>query len=179
MQLKQRKLFLRRNLTLIGALALVGVLTAPALAASGDTFTVKRMSEELARDIAQGALEACRETGYQVAAVVVDRNGDPVAILRDVFAPRVMIEIAMRTANTVVMSGVDSSEFVRNAKALAEKLDHLGITLSEAGAVRIEAADGSFLGAVSVSGAPTGEDDEKCVRKALNAVGERLMFGDM
>nr|WP_296820819.1 heme-binding protein [Thiobacillus sp.] len=110
---------------------------------------------------------------------MVDRNGDPVAILRDVFAPRIMIEIAMRTANTVVMSGVDSGEFVRNAKDLAEKLDHIGITLSEAGAVRIEAADGSFLGAASVSGAPTGEDDERCVRKALKAVEERLMFDDM
>lgn len=179
MSLKQRKPFFRRNIPVIRAFVLVGVLMAPVTAVGDDIFAVKRMSEELARDIAQGALEACRETGYQVAAVVVDRNGDPVAILRDVFAPRVMIEIAMRMANTVVMSGVDSGEFVRNAKALAEKLDHLGITLSEAGAVRIEAADGSFLGAVSVSGAPTGEDDEKCVRKALNAVGERLIFGDM
>lgn len=179
MQLKQRTSVMRRNLAFIGALALVGVLTGPTMAVGDDTFTVKRMSVEIARDIAQGALEACRETGYQVAAVVVDRNGDPVAILRDVFAPRIMIEIAMRTANTVVMSGVDSGEFVRNAKDLAEKLDHIGITLSEPGAIRIEAADGSFLGAVSVSGAPTGEDDDRCVRKALKAVEERLMFSGM
>lgn len=178
MRLKMKKLFFHRVQMAIGVLVLSGLFTGSAMA-SGDVLTVKRMSVELARDIAQGALEACRETGYQVAAVVVDRNGDPVAILRDVFAPRIMIEIAMRTANTVVMSGVDSGDFVRNAKALAEKLDHLDIVLSEAGGVRIEAGDGSFLGAVSVSGAPTGDDDEKCVRKALSDVEGRLMFSDM
>ena len=48
------------------ARAMLATLLAPlAVAADPDLIQVKRMSMELARDIAQGAVDACREEGYQ------------------------------------------------------------------------------------------------------------------
>ncbi len=69
------------------ARAMLATLLAPlAVAADPDLIQVKRMSMELARDIAQGAVDACREEGYQVSAVVVDRSGIEQVVLRDVNA---------------------------------------------------------------------------------------------
>ena len=39
-----------------------------------DMITVKTIGMELARDIASETVLACRKMGYQVSAVVVDRN---------------------------------------------------------------------------------------------------------
>ena len=44
-------------------------------AAAEDVINVKLMTLELARDIATGAVDACRKDGYQVSVVVVDRSG--------------------------------------------------------------------------------------------------------
>ncbi|NBC48325.1 MAG: hypothetical protein GVY22_10100 [Gammaproteobacteria bacterium] len=49
------------------------------------------MNAELAGEIVERAVLACRENGYQVSAVVVDRGGNPQAMLRDVFASRAAI----------------------------------------------------------------------------------------
>ena len=51
-----------------------------------------------------------------------------------------------------------------------------GILVLEGG-LPIRAA-GGLLGAVGVSGAPGGERDEACARKALESVQERLEFAD-
>ena len=40
-----------------------------------DVLESRMMSMELARDIAGQAVEACRDMGYQVSAVVIDRSG--------------------------------------------------------------------------------------------------------
>jgi hypothetical protein len=54
----------------------------PALAAQPDILPVKQISLELARDIAMASVEACRQDGYNVSAVVLDRAGNVQAALR-------------------------------------------------------------------------------------------------
>lgn len=140
-----------------------------------DVISVQRMSMELARDVAQASVEACREQGYQVTAVVVDRSGDVQAVLRDVLAPRFTYQIARDKANAVILSGVKSSDFRHNRGDIRMEMNHVDGILVLEGAVPIEAA-GSLLGAVGVSGAPGGDRDEVCALKGIEAVQERLDF---
>ena len=161
-------------------LAMVLALPLPAQAAQGqpDLVSVQRMSMELARDIAQGALKACRAKGYQVSAVVVDRSGDTQALLRDVYAPRMTMEIAREKAGAVILSGTASAALDANRSDIASDLNHLDEVLTMAGGLPIE-AQGSLVGAVAVSGAPGGDIDAECAQAGLDQVADRLQFGGL
>lgn len=171
----------RPSLRPLAALAvLVLSLAGPAGAAEGrpDLVDVKRMSMELARDIAQGAVKACRAEGYQVTAVVVDRSGDLQALLRDVYAPRMTMEIARKKAGAVILSGTSSAALDRNRSDIAADLNHLDEVLTMAGALPIE-AQGTLVGAVGVSGAPGGDIDAECAQAGIDSVSDRLQFGGL
>lgn len=142
-----------------------------------DVLPARVMALELARDIAQGAVDACRDAGYQVSAVVVDRDGFEQVVLRDVYASRFTVQIARDKANAVILSGIASGEFRANRADIRTEMNHVDGILMLDGGVPIEAA-GSLLGAVGVSGAPGGDKDAACARAGLEAVAERLQFID-
>lgn len=145
------------------------LITADANAA--DTISVKRMSMELAADVARAAVEECRKRGYQVTAVVVDRNGIAQVTMRDVLANRFTLQIAEEKANSVILSGVSSSEFRKNRADIRQEMNHVaGIVMLEGGMPIW--AGGALLGAVG------GDIDEACARKAVESVQERLDFVD-
>lgn len=145
------------------------------LAQSGDVVSVKKLGPELAHDLVQAALLACREAGYQVSAVAVDRDGSPVAVLRDSHASRFTLQIAEEKANAVVLSGVASGVFRDNRRDIQQEMNHVRGILVLQGGLPIRAA-GVLLGAIGVSGAPGGEKDEVCAQQALDAVQDRLDF---
>ena len=76
--------------------ALTLLLPGLAWAAPTDLLPVKQLGMELARDIATKSIEACRQDGYNVSAVVLDRAGNLQAALRDGLAARHTLEIAER-----------------------------------------------------------------------------------
>jgi uncharacterized protein GlcG (DUF336 family) len=159
------------------ALAALALTAASVQATQQDVVNTKLMSMELARDIAQRAVEACRAQGYQVSAVVVDRGGAPQVVMRDIYAARFTIEIAEKKANAVVLSGVSSGEFRKNRSDIRQEMNHVTGIMVLDGGLPIRAA-GTLIGAVGVSGAPGGEKDEACARKALDSVFDRLEFAD-
>jgi len=146
----------------------------PALA-QPDVLPVKQISLELARDIAMGALEACRKDGYTISAVVLDRAGNLQAALRDTLAARHTLEIAERKAGMTIMSGIDSGEFRAARADIRSELNHMAGLIVMEGALPIRSA-GSLIGAVGVSGAPGGDKDASCAAAALKKVEERLEF---
>jgi len=156
---------------------LLGVVGVSSPTLSADVIAVKRPSLELATDIAKAAIAACREMGYQVTAVVVDRSGAPQVVMRDVLASRFTIQIARDKANAVVLSGVSSGEFRKNRADIRQEMNQVKGILLLAGGVPIRAA-GSMLGAVGVSGAPGGDKDEICANKGIEAVQDRLDFAE-
>ncbi len=158
------------------ALLLGSVALAP-LAQGEDLVEVKRLGMELGAELAGAAVLACREQGYQVAAVVVDRAGIPQAMLRDVLASRFTIQIAEEKANAVILSGVSSAEFRRNRGDIRSEMNHVNGILVLEGGVPVEVA-GSLVAALGVSGAPGGDKDEACARRALASLQERLEFAD-
>lgn len=148
-----------------------------AQAQAGDVLTQKTVSLELARDLAQAAVEACRERGYQVTAVVVNRAGDTQALLRDSLASRYTMQIAREKAEAVILSGVNSSDFRKNRQDIRMEMNHVQGILVLEGGVPIQAG-GSFIGALGVSGAPGGDKDEQCALAALDKLRERLEFAE-
>ena len=149
-----------------------GISTA---ANASDVLTVKNIGMELARDIASKAVEVCRAQGYQVSAVVVDRDGNLRAALRDDLAKRFTLQIAEKKANAAIMSGVSSGEFRKSFAEIRQELNHIDDIIMLQGALLINSG-GFRIGAVGVSGAPGGDKDEACAQKSLENFEERLEF---
>ncbi len=142
-----------------------------------DVVTVKTIGLELARDLVSESVTACRKMGYQVSAVVVDRNGNLRAALRDDRASRFTLQIAEEKANAVILSGTDSGLFRQNRGDIRPELNHMDGIIIMQGGVQITAS-GSRIGALGISGAPGGEKDEICALKAIETLEERLQFAE-
>lgn len=142
-----------------------------------DVVTVKTIGLELARDLVSESITECRKMGYQVSAVVVDRNGNLRAALRDDRASRFTLQIAEEKANSVILSGTDSGAFRQNRGDIRPELNHMDGIIIMQGGVQITAS-GSRIGALGISGAPGGEKDEICALKAIENLEERLQFAE-
>jgi uncharacterized protein GlcG (DUF336 family) len=149
----------------------------PSLLYASDVVTTRYIGMDLARDLANQAVLACRKDGYHVSAVVVDRFGNLRAALRDDIASRFTLQIAEEKANAVVMAGIPSGQFRDNRGDIRPELNHIDGIIMMQGGLPIDAG-GSRIGAIGVSGAPGGEKDEVCAAKALEAMMERLEFAE-
>lgn len=149
------------------------IFSIPAHAA--DVVTEKSIGMELSRDIASETINACREQGYHISAVVVDRFGLVRAALRDDNASRFTLDIAERKANMTVMAWTDSGAFRNAREDIRQELNHIdGLIVMEGG---LKIISGGFnIGAVGVSGAPGGDKDAACARKALDKLAARIAF---
>jgi uncharacterized protein GlcG (DUF336 family) len=165
----------RRKYVVMTAWLLCQLLALPAVA--GDVLNVRLMTLDLARDIAQGAIDACRKDGYQVSVVVTDRSGRTQVLMRDVFANQYMTQLALGKANAVILSNTSSGELRKNRADIADELNLLDDLLVLDGGLPIQVA-GSLIGAVGVSGAPGGNKDAACAQHGIDAVQERLDFAD-
>lgn len=164
-----------KRTALAALLAGGSILSGPALAE--DIIKVRLMGSDLAADIARATVLDCREKGYQVGVVVLDRAGDTMASQRDTFARRHTLEIAARKAGLSIMSGIASGEMRSGREDIRPELNHIqGIIVMEGG-IPIRAA-GSLVGAVGVSGAPGGDIDADCANAGIAAVQDRLDFAD-
>ena len=147
----------------------LSLLTLSAAAADLQVIVkIPRLTMEAAGKIAHGAIDACRKEGIQIGVTVVDRSGDAMVFMRDTLAPKVSIEISRQKAFTAVNFNAPLSTMEnRFTKPFSVgKVD--GLVFS-AGGLPIEAA-GNIVGAVGVSGAATGEQDEACAKAGLDAI---------
>ena len=112
-----------------------------------------------------------------MAVAVVDRFGVTQVLLRDRFAGAHTVPTATGKAWTAVSFRTDTSELVAatqpgSPQAGVRALP--GATII-AGGVMVQAA-GSLVGAVGVSGAPGGDNDEACAKAGIAAVRDKLDF---
>ncbi len=140
-----------------------------------DVLDEKNVGMTLARDLATEAILACREKGFSVSAVVVDKHGNQRVALRDDFASKFTLQIAEEKANATIMSGLKSGDFRAQRGDIRPELNHVKGILMMVGGVPI-ISGGSRIGAIGVSGAPGGEKDEACVLQALSKLEDRLEF---
>lgn len=145
-------------------------LSAPTIAADTSPVVVKipRLTMEAAQKLAQAAVVACRKQGIQIGVTVVDRSGDAMVVLRDTLAARLTLEVSRQKAYTAVNfnSALSAMKGRFTDPFSVGKVE--GLVFS-AGAIPISAV-GNIVGAVGVSGAPTGEQDEACAMAGLKAI---------
>lgn len=159
------------------AFTLLACVTTPALAQDDALVTFKVMKPEVALELAQAALERCRNEGAQVAVAVVDRFGVLQALIRDRFAGAHTPETARRKAWTAASFRADTQSLVKamGPDSPAYGAHFIDGALMLGGGIPVDAA-GSLVGAVGVSGAPGGELDEACAQAGIDAVADQLAF---
>ena len=165
------KKIIKNTLKSVVGIGLGMTLTMPVYAEEPMTVNVSRITADTANTIAVNTIKACREKGIPVSVTVVDRNGIIQVQMRDTIAPPVSLSISEKKAYTAVMFNVKGSQLESRAKG---PLPTLGEGLAfMAGSTPI-AAGGKMYGAIGVSGAPDGMDDEACAIAGLESVSDDL-----
>jgi uncharacterized protein GlcG (DUF336 family) len=145
------------------------LLAVPAIAADVPVIVkIPRLTVEASEKLARAALDACRKQGIQIGVSVVDRSGDAMVVMRDTLAPRVTLQISQQKAYTAVNFNAATSA-MENRFTQPFSVGKVDGLVFSAGGVPIEAA-GNIVGAVGVSGAATGAQDEACARAGIEAI---------
>lgn len=156
-------------LSIAACAAAVGIAL-PAGAADG-LVTVRQLTPEVAQKAARTALEYCRGKGYSVGVAVVDRAGIPQVFLRDRFGGAHTVRMAIdkawtaasfRTATTALAAETQAGKPLSGIRALPR-------VIASGGGLPIEAG-GAVVGAIGVSGAPSGEADDDCGKAGIKAI---------
>ena len=164
------------KLALLVAIALAA--STAATAAQDNSFTTFRvLKPKLAVEAATAAMADCRKKGYQVAVSVADRFGTLQTTIRDQLAGPHTPDTAYRKAWTAVSFRSETlalSKVTESGEAWA--IRNVSGALPLGGGVRILAGDGDMVGAIGVSGAPSGGEDEACAKAGIAAIAEQIEF---
>jgi uncharacterized protein GlcG (DUF336 family) len=139
------------------------------------TFSVRVLTPETALKAAQAALAKCRAGGYQATVAVADRMGVVQVLLRDRFAGPHTVDLASAKAYTAASFRTNTTEL---AEATQPGRPQSGIrnrpgVAAVGGGLTIEAG-GALLGAIGVSGAPGGREDDACAAAGVAAIREDI-----
>lgn len=139
------------------------------------TYAVRLLSPETALKAAQAALKSCRDRGFQAAVAVVDRMGVVQVLLRDRFAGPHTPDMATAKAYTAASFRTNTTELAEASQAgrPASGIRHRPGVAAVGGGMLIEAG-GSVLGAIGVSGAPGGREDDACAAAGIAAIREDI-----
>lgn len=137
--------------------------------------TYRALSPEIALELARKALVACQERGFQVAVAVVDRFGQPQVMLRDRFAGPHTPPTATGKAWTAVTFRTNTTDLVAATQPSQPQagVRNLPNAVVLGGGLVLEAR-GSIVGAVKVSGAPGGAEDDACARAGIDSILDKI-----
>ncbi len=128
-----------------------------------------------AQQAAQAALAKCMKDGYTVAVAVVDRGGQPLAVLRDNLAGAHTTQTAVNKAATAVSFRTDTTELAATSQAGKPQsgIRQLPNVVAVGGGLVIR-AKGSLVGGIGVSGAPGGDADDACAKAGVAAINDAI-----
>lgn len=165
------------------ARALIRFLSSPAAAAavtrSGlelvpqGVVTQRNLSLALAKSIAEGTLAECKSKGFNTSAVVVDRAGQVLVMLRDEQSTAQQLEMARRKAYTARMFRITTLEFQKRTSnpASAAQRD-IADVLALGGGVPIQVGS-ETIGGVGSAGS-TQATDESCAKAGIATAADLL-----
>lgn len=160
---------------LLPPLLALSLAAAAPLAVAEASFSVRLLTPETALKAAQAALKKCRDSGFQVTIAVVDRMGVTQVLLRDRFAGPHTTDMAAAKAYTAVSFRTNTSELAAATQPGQPQsgIRHRPGVAAVGGGMMIEAG-GSLLGAIGVSGAPGGREDDVCAAAGIAAIREDI-----
>ncbi|MEO8258225.1 MAG: heme-binding protein [Acidobacteriota bacterium] len=160
---------------ILKALAGIGIAVIASDGATAQGVVLQRnLSLAMAKTIAEATLAECKAKGFSTAAVVVDRAGQVMVILRDEQGTAQMVEMARRKAYTARMFRTSTLEFQKRTASdptLAPQRDVADI-LALGGGVPIQVANDT-IGGVGSSGSSQDMDDA-CARAGVAKVADQL-----
>lgn len=144
----------------------------------GAFVTFKSLKPGVALEMAQAALDACREQGTQVGVTVVDRFGLPQVFLRDRFAGPHVYETSRRKAWTAVSFRGNTTDLAHETTAgkPSSGIRHLSQALPLGGGMVVLEGGGSIVAGIGVSGAPSPDIDDACAAAGIAAVEDQIAF---
>ena len=162
-----------------GALALLAASSLTAIADESPLIEFRSLSPDTALEMAQAALENCRDEGFQVAVAVVDRMGVTQVVLRDRFAGPHTPDTAVRKAWTAISFRADTLSLAENmvpdsAQSGARFIDN---ALMIGGGIPVTVS-GSIVAGIGISGAPSGKADHACAAAGIKAVATSLELSE-
>jgi len=163
---------MRANLIGLFIAAVLGMV-APGPATPQGLVTQRNLSLPMAKTIAEAALAACKQKGFNTAVAVVDRAGQVMVILRDEQATAQQAEMARRKAYTARMFRTTTLEFQKRTSdpAYAPQRE-LPDILALGGGAPIQAGN-DVIGGVGSSGSNQ-ENDDACAKAGVAKVAELL-----
>jgi uncharacterized protein GlcG (DUF336 family) len=149
------------------------VVSACGGASAQGLVTQRNLSLGMAKTIAEATIAECKEKGFHTAAVVVDRAGQVLVILRDEQATAQTAEMARRKAYTARVFRSTTLEFQKRTTdpAYAAQRDVADI-LALGGGVPIMVGN-DIIGGVGSSGSSQTQDDA-CAKAGVAKVAELL-----
>lgn len=155
-------------------------LTATQALADDDNAFVdfKVLKPEVAQTMADAALLACRDAGYQVGVTVVDRFGVPQVYIRDRFAGAHVYETSRRKAWTAVSFRTNTTDLAVETQSgkIASGIRHLSEALPLGGGLVVYEGGGEMVAGIGVSGAPGPDLDDICAQAGIDAVEDMIAF---
>jgi uncharacterized protein GlcG (DUF336 family) len=136
------------------------------------------LSYDVARRVAEAALEAGRAEDAQVCATVVNRSGIAKVMLSDDGVGKIAVETARLKAYTAAVMGIPTAMLA----TVLEENPVMRLTpphvidnqlLPVPGGYPISTDDGEVIGAIGVAGAP-GDTDDRIAKEALKGVAALL-----
>jgi uncharacterized protein GlcG (DUF336 family) len=132
---------------------------------------------DLALEGVSTAIATCSDAGYKVSALVVDTAGVPIALASGDGAAAITQRIAMGKAQTVIKykmtSGQAADKATKDAGFMASLLADPQVGAPRQGGIPIAVGE-KVLGAIAVSGAPSGDRDEPCAMAGLSRIHSQL-----
>ncbi|NNK66793.1 MAG: heme-binding protein [Rhodobacteraceae bacterium] len=164
----------RRALAAIAA----AIFAVPATAQDDGAFvSFEVLKPEVAFEMAEAAMQYCRDNGYQVGVTVVDRFGVPQVFVRDRFAGLHVYETSFRKAWTAVSFRTNTTE-LDTATApgeISQGIRQLSMALPLGGGLMVDGPTAMVAG-IGVSGAPSPEIDDECAEAGIEAVADQIAF---
>lgn len=148
---------------------MLGVLlltSASSLAERPLMVQVPQLTLDTALHIAENALLSCRHKGFSVAVTLLDRGGHAQVVLRDTFTPDLALAISRDKAYTALSFDLPTSSLGQRAYSPLGHMPHMAMF---PGGLPIHAG-GTLVGAIGVSGAPSGIIDASCAEIGIDSL---------
>lgn len=131
----------------------------------------------LAVEAAQTAIAMCTAQGLKVTALVIDSQGVPIALISGDGAAAITQRIASGKATTALKMKMTSGEAAERSKTdqafMTQLMADPAMGTPRQGGVPIMSG-GEVIGAIAVSGAPSGAQDEPCAKAGLAKIQDRI-----
>ena len=155
--------------TLLAPLCLAAITAsfAPPAAAQA-VLTERNISLQLARVIADGAMDACKADKYDISVVILDRTGTVRLAMRADSASPHNFDLARRKAYTARTFRRSSADWAKRMSAEPELSGQKSLVevIPLGGGLPINFGD-ETIGAIGVSGAPGQDKDEACAKAGI------------